>query len=249
MLSALRNVICKFLGVRVTGGRYFGQMNGRVPHGAGLLRYSSGSVYNGQFQNGVKSGFGKIIHTSGFSYSGLWKNGKTFGNGEINYKNGDRYVGATNSLLRDGIGSLHIKHLAIQISGEWKNDEAIGKFEVTHRDFIFYGNIQSGTKLQTYFAVEQFLSLLKTNGHCLIKFPDGTAIEGVWIDHENANSVKLKDSSGIIWIGNIRNKKLDGLAQATLPSGEVYDTLWRDGLQVRAIGGKLNGNRPGYLFN
>jgi hypothetical protein len=249
VFSALRKVSYKFFGLRVTGGRYFGQLNGNTPHGEGILRYSNGSAYKGQFQNGLKNGFGKITHKSGFSYSGPWRKGRTFGNGQLKYKNGDFYNGGTNSLLRDGHGSLHIKHLSIQIKSEWKNDGAVGKIEVMHRDFSFCGTIKSPTKFEVPSSAEQFLNFLKINTHGTVRFPDGTAIEGIWIDHANADSVKLTDSSGIVWMGNIRNGKIDGLAQATLPNGEVYDCFWRDGVQVRAIGGKLNGDRPRYLLN
>lgn len=249
LFSMLRKVKHKIFGSRVTGGRYFGQLKGNIPHGMGILRYSNGSAYKGQFKNGLKSGFGRLNHKSGFSYSGSWKDGKTFGKGELTYKNGDLYSGETNSLLREGFGSLHIKHLAIQVTGEWKHDGAVGKIEVTHNDFSFFGKINSSTKFAAYSSAEQFLNFLKINAHGTIRFSDGTAIEGIWIDQENANNVTLTDSMGIIWMGNIRNKNLDGLTQATLPSGEVYDCLWRDGIQVRAIGGKLYGARPSYLFN
>lgn len=249
MASTLRNLFYKFIGLHITGGRYYGQVHGHLPHGEGVLRYSSGSVYKGQFHNGLKSGFGKLNHKSGFSYSGSWKNGKTTGNGELRYKNGDFYIGETNSMLRDGVGSLYIKHLDIKISSQWKNNGAVGKLDVINRNFSFLGTLKPDSKFRVHSSAEQFLGFLKENAYGTIRFPDGRTIEGEWIDHENADSVKLTDPSGIVWIGNIRNKKLEGLAQATLPSGEVYDCLWRDGIQVRAIGGKLNGGRPKYLLN
>lgn len=249
LFSTLRKVKNKLFGSPVTGGRYFGQLKGNIPHGEGILRYSNGSAYKGQFKNGLKSGFGVLNHKSGFSYSGSWKDGKTFGNGELRYKNGDIYSGETNSLLREGFGSLYIKHLAIQVTGEWRHDGVSGKIEVNHRDFYFFGTINSSKKFAVHSSAEQFLNFLKTSAHGIIRFPDGRTIEGTWADHANADGIKLTDSSGIIWIGNIRNGKLDGLTQATLPNGEVYDCLWRDGIQVRAIGGNLNGDRPNYLFN
>lgn len=249
MVHILRNFINIIFGVRVNGGRYRGQLQGNLPHGAGVLRYSGGSVYKGQFQNGVKNGFGHLVHKSGFSYRGRWKNGKTFGKGDLKYKNGDTYSGETNSSLRNGSGTLYIKNLEIQISGEWKNDEIIGNFKLMHPDFSFNGIIQLETKLSQYSSAINLINFLKENANGVIRFPDGTAFEGIWIDHENANCIKMTDSSGIIWIGNIRKNRLDGLAQATLPSGEVYDCLWRDGIQVRAIGGKIDGDRPRYLLN
>ena len=142
----------------------------------------------------------------------------------------------------------------MKIDTEWKNDLPVGEMNVYAASFIFRGSfIKSIDDISRSFlavASEQdFLNYLKINATGEIDFKDGLKISGTWSDFESAQNITMTDPDGIVWSGDIKKNKLDGLARAMLPSGEVYDCFWADGIQVRAFGGSINDRKPNFFLN
>ena len=254
MLNFFSKIIHRFVGLRVTGGWYRGETMKGVPNGKGVIRYTSGTIYSGAFRNGLKHGDGKIIYQNKFVYCGDWLRGRAIGHGQVTYKNGDIYDGRVNNFLRSGQGVLSLKAANVKIDAEWKNDLPAGEMIVYAASFIFRGSfIKSIDDISRSFlavASEQdILNYLKINATGEIDFKDGLKISGTWSDFESAQNITMTDPDGIVWSWDIKKNKLDGLARAMLPSGEVYDCFWADGIQVRAFGGSINDRKPNFFLN
>ena len=103
---------CEVL-VTALKGTYLGDCKKNKANGNGSA--TGEDSYTGEFKNGYPDGHGKYIWKNGDWYDGQWKKGKREGKGTMFYKEKD----SKDSLL----------------TGYWRNDKYIGKFE---KPYIVY---------------------------------------------------------------------------------------------------------------
>lgn len=92
-------------------GRYVGEYKDGLPHGRGILYYSS--------QYGIKS------------YDGTWINGVMDGEGTLILNTGDKYVGKFKDGQANGYGILYYANGKLY-EGDWQNNELHGKGKLTY---------------------------------------------------------------------------------------------------------------------
>lgn len=112
------------------GSIYVGEMNGDIPHGRGVLTYSSNDncnrkKYEGEFINGVKAGQGTMTWNDGQKYMGEWVNDNMDGLGTYSYKSGNIYQGPFKKNKAEGQGKLIYLSGDIYV-GSYKNDQRNG---------------------------------------------------------------------------------------------------------------------------
>jgi hypothetical protein len=139
------------------------------------------STYQGEFKANRKEGKGTFVlgdedYVSGY-YVGDWKNDKREGKGidSLNYRG--VYVGFFKEDKRDGEGVAFWKHstresMITSYSGFWSNGEKHG----FGTDFDSLGNV----------AYEGNFKEGKRHGEGKFFAADGTFVEGVWVEGENA---------------------------------------------------------------
>jgi hypothetical protein len=136
------------------GGVYDGEVLNGVPHGKGVLTYSSQHVYDGEWTEGRSHGKGSVhgsIASKGtFSYEGTFLDDMMAGRGKFTWPNGDvydgdwyrdtpngtgcyifkvsgaRYVGQMKEGKRHGYGT-HVFKDGTKFEGEWRHDTRTGK--------------------------------------------------------------------------------------------------------------------------
>lgn len=97
-------------------------------------------AYTGDCEKGKASGKGKAVGTD--SYEGEFKKGYPEGTGKYTWKNGDSYTGTFKKGLKDGKGELKntVDGKASVVTGFWKKDEYMGKYE---KPYILHGTTSS----------------------------------------------------------------------------------------------------------
>lgn len=61
---------------KLGSGLYQGQCQNGLPHGQGVMKYSTGEYYEGRFENGLRNGYGIQYLTDGTEMSGQFCNGR-----------------------------------------------------------------------------------------------------------------------------------------------------------------------------
>ena len=93
------------------------------------LKAISGT-YTGECKKGLANGVGKAVGTD--QYEGEFKKGLPHGNGIYTWANGNQYEGEFTKGEKEGKGVLTMKTVAGKdstLTGFWKDDEYIGKYE------------------------------------------------------------------------------------------------------------------------
>jgi hypothetical protein len=69
-------------------GVYTGEFKGKIFHGQGTFRFSTGIVYEGQWIDGRMEGYGTMIFTNGSKYEGQLEDGFFHGEGKMILEDG-----------------------------------------------------------------------------------------------------------------------------------------------------------------
>ncbi len=123
------NGFLKKTNVKITftsGDVYFGEIEGPLMHGIGLLKFQNGDQYRGAFYRDKIEGQGAYNFQNGDRYSGTFVNGMKHGYGKKEYANGDVYEGYWKNDKKDGKGTFRYSH-GFEFRGNWKNGESFGK--------------------------------------------------------------------------------------------------------------------------
>jgi len=93
-------------------------------------------TYTGDCEKGKANGQGKAVGTD--TYEGSFKKGYPEGSGKYTWKNGDSYTGAFKKGLKEGKGQMNstVDGKAKVVTGFWKKDEYMGKYE---KPYILHG--------------------------------------------------------------------------------------------------------------
>jgi hypothetical protein len=98
-------------------------------------------TYKGGCKNEKADGTGTA--TGQDSYTGEFKNGYPDGKGKYTWKNGDWFEGEWKKGSREGNGAMHYaeKNPGDSLSGFWKKDKYVGKYEKPYKVLYKTGNI------------------------------------------------------------------------------------------------------------
>jgi len=93
-------------------------------------------TYTGDCEKGKANGKGKAVGTD--TYEGNFKKGYPEGSGKYTWKNGDSYTGTFKKGLKEGKGEMNSTEngKAKVVTGFWKKDEYMGKYE---KPYILHG--------------------------------------------------------------------------------------------------------------
>jgi len=147
------------------GDQYEGQYENGQRQGTGVYTYASGDIFTGTYEANEKIGKGRVDFADGGVYHGFFKDGKRHGEGTFKYSNGDIYSGAWAGGKKHGVGTYVYAGTKYKITGTWKAGQ------VTDGRWI----LTNGNEYQGAFANN------KPSGDGLWKFPNGTVVEGNYI--------------------------------------------------------------------
>jgi hypothetical protein len=115
------------------GGVYDGEIKEGIPHGKGILTYSSQHVYDGEWVNGCSHGKGTAygVITTGsrkgtFRYEGYWLDDMMAGRGKFTWPNGDVYDGDWSNDKPNGMGIYTFKDSGARYIGMMKDGKRHG---------------------------------------------------------------------------------------------------------------------------
>lgn len=117
-------------------GQYSGTaLNGKIPHGTGVLVFANEEVYEGPFKYGVMQGSnGLLMSASGATYEGgFWLNLR-HGHGEEVFACGSRYVGKYEKGLPHGFGERRNPDGTVFYVGQWAHGKPAGLEDVIEED-------------------------------------------------------------------------------------------------------------------
>ena len=212
-------------------------------HGKGQLKYKNGTVFKGNFSKGSKHGSGCLVSNTGYIYNGDWVLGRQTGAAEIKYKNGDGYTGQVLNGLRHGLGKTLIAATGETVTCHWEQDTVDGRKDISiaSKDWYFEGAL-NGSSLMSgkiiYADKSSYVGEMKNfrrAGKGTLITSSGELITGFWTDEFNVQNARRVDPKGVIWKGELRNLKPQGLMHVKLPSGKKYDGQWDNGYLKRVL--------------
>lgn len=111
------------------GDSYSGAVDGDVRSGAGIYRWSDGSMYEGEWLGGEPDGLGRSVSRFGNVRRGLWMHGVAIGVGVEKFAAGGSYAGEYDNVERTGKlrGYGVYEHPdGTEYSGSWLNSARAG---------------------------------------------------------------------------------------------------------------------------
>lgn len=121
---------------------------GHARHGAGEIRYQSGSEYTGQWENDKRSGAGKFTFACGDSYEGNWKENMYHGYGKYSSPDTDEYEGQWHEDKMHGHGKYSFRVQGDVHEGEYVHGVREGKGKLTKADGTVIEGVWKAGELQ-----------------------------------------------------------------------------------------------------
>jgi MORN repeat len=120
-------------------------------------------TYEGGCKNEKADGTGTA--TGQDSYTGEFKNGYPEGKGKYTWKNGDWFEGEWKKGIREGTGTMHYaeKNPADTLTGFWKKDKYIGRYEKPYNVVYKSRNLGSINVTKENDKDKELLFILKTS--------------------------------------------------------------------------------------
>lgn len=168
------------------GNTYAGEIKNSNMTGKGKFTWANGNVYEGDFVNGERTGKGKYYFTNGDFYEGDFYKGVRTGKGKFKLKDGDVYEGDFLNNKYHGWGKMTYSYGDV-FEGEFKNGakNGQGKYEFANST--------------TYSYHKGIYRNDKKNGLGKLYYPDGTFIDGNWVDDQMSTlKASGNGSSGVL---------------------------------------------------
>ena len=155
--------------INENGGKYIGEVNGKLKHGKGKYIWANGDVYEGDWVKGIRTGKGKYIWASGSVYEGDWIENLRTGKGKLTWPDGDFFEGDWVNNNRCGHGKFIRKKDGVIFEGEYKDDKRgnYGKLTYSNGD-VYIGSVDGWNKV----------------GKGKMTYADGLIYDGEWKDDE-----------------------------------------------------------------
>lgn len=155
------------------GGMYDGDIEEGVPHGKGLLTYSTQHTYDGEWNKGNSHGKGIATgtitsgsHKGQFKYDGYWLDDMMAGRGKFTWPNGDVYDGDWSNDKPNGMGIYTFKESGARYVGQMKDGKRHGYGTYNFKDGSKYeGEWRHDTRCGK--GVELFSNSNKYEGYWL----------------------------------------------------------------------------------
>ncbi|KAK9070999.1 hypothetical protein SSX86_009567 [Deinandra increscens subsp. villosa] len=180
--------------IKLNGGVYFGNVNGKMPHGMGRYTWSDGTVYNGNWEDGKMSGRGHISWPSGSSYEGGFSGGYLHGHGTLTKPDGSVYKGSWRLSIQNGLGRKQYSNSDVY-DGCWKDGmhEGSGKYAWSNGN-TYIGNWKAG----------------KMCGRGVMKWLNGDLFDGSWSNGYRHGSGVYRFADGSYYFGTWTKGLKDG---------------------------------------
>jgi hypothetical protein len=191
--------------------------------GDGVLTFKNRDKYKGELKDGKPNGKGVYTSAIGEIYKGNFKDGKLSGQGKANYQKnissiihiGDVYEGEFENGTWQGQGTVYNDNYSkgrykYKKSGNWKNGQLDGEGETsftdnaTNKTRVHKGSYKNGIKMGFGVQTDYDGSIYTGNfadryqGKGVIKYLDGSILEGQWNDGHADGKGKLTTVKGYV---------------------------------------------------
>lgn len=143
---------------------YSGELKNGLPHGTGILAYSSGVSFEGEFVEGKLTGFGFWRHPNGSRYEGEWQNNCYHGHGTLTIPGHYTYAGSWNKGIKEGFG-IQTWTNGRRYEGQWAEGRRHGTGTLYYPD---------GSRYEGQWAEGRY------HGSGTIYHADGEVLSGTW---------------------------------------------------------------------
>ena len=140
--------------------------------GAGVYRYTDGTLYSGNFEAGRFEGLGTLTYPDGAIYTGTFHDQRQTGKGKLTDTHGNDYTGEWQQGKRHGTGRVTYAD-GSTVEGQWYEDRPQGPvtYRQANRD-TYVGNWANDAP----------------DGEGAMTYPNGTTVRGNW--HQGELSVQ-----------------------------------------------------------
>lgn len=160
------------------------------------------------------NGYGHVIRGD-YELAGIFENGELTGAGQIYKINGEKRTKVLDGIWLNGIlvkGKGSIKFDNITIEGKFQN------LKLLDNEFIFLG--------------DKFGESIVDGSEAILSFPDGTIVEGCWINGVFSGVGYFTFPNGDKYYGEIANYKPNGKGEITYANGHMYEGTFKDGKPI-----------------
>lgn len=112
------------------GTIYYGCVQNGLPHGQGILNFTSGNEYKGNFLYGMRDGYGEFYYSQKKEkYVGYWKNDVREGRGDYYFSDGSLFRGKFKLDVKHGKGEKISNGLTYSGNWVWGAKQGMFKFK------------------------------------------------------------------------------------------------------------------------
>ena len=219
------------------GEKYIGEFKNGLPHGMGRYIHPDGSSYIGSVVAGKIDGYGTITYAKSdnpkapVKYVGDIQNGKPNGYGAMSYANGDFYYGHFDNNEYNGQGVFIEQATSKRKSGVFYKGELVKELPEQDFDLIFGDKDGYGLRLTEDGRYMGTLLDGVPEDQGTLETYDGISIYGEFSDGK-ANGLAMCeiDSSGVKYIGQMRDNSMSGRGVMIHPNGIKEKGYYKNGV-------------------